>query len=209
MKRVVVTGLGLVTPLGCGVDQNWSNLISGLSGGVKISKFDPTNFKCKVACEVQLGSASDGKFNPEEWIEKKEIKKIDEFIQFSMAASDQAFRDSKIEITSNLSSRAGCIIGSGIGGLPGIEKTSIDYFIDNHYLIFSIVALFQSNTCDYLVLNETGSAIWNALKTQLTLPELCKHLEEEYEVTSDECKSAIETWLEAALEKKVIAVVED
>ena len=71
------------------------------------------------------------------------------------------------------------------------------------------VALFQSNTCDYLVLNETGSAIWNALKTQLTLPELCKRLEEEYEVTSDECKSAIETWLEAALEKKVIAVVED
>ena len=71
------------------------------------------------------------------------------------------------------------------------------------------VALFQSKTCDYLVLNETGSAIWNALKTQPTLPELCKHLEAEYEVTSDECKSAIETWLEAALEKKVIAVVED
>ena len=71
------------------------------------------------------------------------------------------------------------------------------------------VALFQSNTCDYLVLNETGSAIWNALKTQLTLPELCKHLEEEYEVTSDECKSSIETWLEAALEKKVIAMVDD
>ena len=71
------------------------------------------------------------------------------------------------------------------------------------------VALFQSNTCDYLVLNETGSAIWNALKTQPTLPELCKHLEGEYEVTSDECKSAIETWLEAALEKKVISVVED
>ncbi|MDB4338325.1 PqqD family protein, partial [Synechococcus sp. AH-603-L18] len=56
---------------------------------------------------------------------------------------------------------------------------------------------------------ETGSAIWNALKTQPTLPELCKYLEEEYEVTTDECKSAIETWLEAALEKKVIAVVED
>ena len=71
------------------------------------------------------------------------------------------------------------------------------------------VALFQSNTCDYLVLNETGSAIWNALKTQPTLPELCKNLQEEYEVTSDECKSSIETWLEAALEKKAIAVVED
>ena len=70
------------------------------------------------------------------------------------------------------------------------------------------VALFQSNTCDYLVLNETGSAIWNALKTQPTLPELCKNLQEEYEVTPDECKSSIEAWLEAALEKKVIAVVE-
>ena len=71
------------------------------------------------------------------------------------------------------------------------------------------VALFQSNTCEYLVLNETGSAIWNALKLQPTLPELCKHLEEKYEVTSDECKSSVESWLEAALEKKVIAVVDD
>lgn len=71
------------------------------------------------------------------------------------------------------------------------------------------VALFQSNTCDYLVLNETGSAIWNALKSQPTLVELCKHLEEEYEVTSDECKLSVEAWLEAALEKKVIAMVED
>ena len=71
------------------------------------------------------------------------------------------------------------------------------------------VALFQSNTCDYLVLNETGSAIWNALKSQPTLVELCKHLQGEYEVTSDECKSAIETWLEAALEKKVIVMVDD
>jgi len=71
------------------------------------------------------------------------------------------------------------------------------------------VALFQSNTCDYLVLNETGSAIWNALKSQPTLVELCKHLQGEYEVTSDECKSAIETWLEAALEKKVIVMIDD
>jgi hypothetical protein len=71
------------------------------------------------------------------------------------------------------------------------------------------IALFQSNTCDYLVLNETGSAIWNALKTQPTLTELCKHLQGEYEVTSDECKSSTETWLEAALEKKVIAMVDD
>ena len=71
------------------------------------------------------------------------------------------------------------------------------------------VALFQSNTCDYLILNETGSAIWNALKTQPTLHELCKHLEQEYEVTADECKTSVEAWLEAALEKKVIAAVDD
>ena len=71
------------------------------------------------------------------------------------------------------------------------------------------VALFQSNTCDYLVLNETGSAIWNALKSQPTLPELCKYLQGEYEVTPDECKTSVEAWLEAALEKKVITQIED
>ena len=71
------------------------------------------------------------------------------------------------------------------------------------------VALFQSNTCEYLVLNETGSAIWNALKSQPTLAELCKHLEQEYEVTPGECKTSVEAWLEAALQKKVIAVVDD
>ena len=71
------------------------------------------------------------------------------------------------------------------------------------------VALFQSNTCDYLVLNKTGSAIWNALKSQPTLSEICKHLQGEYEVTPDECKLSVEAWLEAALKKKVIAVVAD
>ena len=71
------------------------------------------------------------------------------------------------------------------------------------------VALFQSNTCTYLVLNETGSAIWSALKSQPTLLEICKHLQGEYEVTPDECKVAVEAWLEAALKKKVIAVVAD
>jgi len=68
MKRVVVTGLGLVTPLGCGVDYNWKNLLAGVSGAKIISKFNPENFKCKVACEVPLGLSSDGKFDPEEWI---------------------------------------------------------------------------------------------------------------------------------------------
>ena len=130
MKRVVVTGLGLVTPLGCGVNHSWDNLLSGISGVKKITKFDPINHKCKVACEVPLGSAIDGKFNPEEWIEKKEIKKIDDFIQFSMAASEQAFLDSKIQISTELSLRSGAIIGSGIGGLPGIERAALDYYVN-------------------------------------------------------------------------------
>ena len=127
MKRVVVTGLGLVTPLGCGVNHSWNNLLSGISGAKKITKFDPIDHKCKVACEVPLGPFAEGMFNPEEWIEKKEIKKIDHFIQFSMAAAEQAFVDSKIQISTELSLRSGSIIGSGIGGLSGIEKTTLDY----------------------------------------------------------------------------------
>ena len=130
MKRVVVTGLGLVTPLGCGVSYNWKNLLSGTSSSKNISKFDAKNFKCKVACEVPLGSHDQGKFNPEEWIEKKEIKKIDDFIQFSMASNEQAFHDSGLEIDQKLALRSGCIIGSGIGGLPGIEKTSLDFHVN-------------------------------------------------------------------------------
>ena len=69
------------------------------------------------------------------------------------------------------------------------------------------VALFQSNTCDYLVLNETGSAIWNALKTQPSLAEICSHLQEEYDVDPDECLASVEAWLEAALGKKVVSII--
>jgi len=69
------------------------------------------------------------------------------------------------------------------------------------------VALFQSDTCDYLVLNETGSAIWNALKTQPSLAEICLHLQEEYDVDPDECLASVEAWLEAALGKKVVSII--
>ena len=89
----------------------------------------------------------------------------------------------------------------------------IDRFKQHHQAVCTEldgeVALFQSKTCSYLVLNETGSAIWNALKTQPTLSEICKHLQDEYEVTPDECKSSVAAWLEAALKKKVISVVDD
>ena len=88
MNRVVVTGMGIVSPLGCGVSHNWSSLISGISGASKITLFDPENYKCKVACEVPLGDGSNGTFNAEQWIPKKDIKKYDEFIQFSLAACE-------------------------------------------------------------------------------------------------------------------------
>ena len=132
MNRVVVTGMGLVTPLGCGVSHNWSSLISGISGAGKITLFDHENYKCKVACEVPLGDGSNGTFNAEQWIPKKDIKKYDEFIQFSMAACEQAFEQSGLVINDKvIAERSGCIIGSGIGGLPGIEKNVINFHSNN------------------------------------------------------------------------------
>tara|TARA_Y200000002_G_scaffold365509_1_gene355522 strand:+ start:186 stop:1448 length:1263 start_codon:yes stop_codon:yes gene_type:complete len=128
MNRVVVTGMGLVTPFGCGQSHNWKSLISGISGASQITKFDAAEYKCQVACEVPIGNGENGTFNADEWIEKKELKKIDDFIKFAMAAGEEAFQDSNLqEINDPQSYRAGCIIGSGMGGLPGIEQTSIDF----------------------------------------------------------------------------------
>tara|TARA_Y100000748_G_scaffold303959_1_gene311042 strand:+ start:3516 stop:4775 length:1260 start_codon:yes stop_codon:yes gene_type:complete len=128
VKRVVVTGVGMVTPLGCGVDYNWNKLIQGVSGAGKISRFSVKDSKCKVACEIPIGDGKDGTFNAEDWIEKKEIKKIDDFIKYSLAASEESFQNSNLPILNDpLSFKSGCIIGSGMGGLPGIEQTSIDY----------------------------------------------------------------------------------
>ncbi len=128
MKRVVVTGIGLVTPLGCGYNSNWQNLIEGKSGARNITRFDASNFKCRVACEVPFGSGDDGTLNTEQWIEKKEIKKIDDFIKFALVAGEEAYAHSKLgNLNDSLSNRSGCIIGSGMGGLPGIENTSIEF----------------------------------------------------------------------------------
>jgi len=127
VRRVVVTGIGMVTPLGCGVQHNWTKLLEGYSGAGIISRFNSENFKCKVACEVPLGDGKDGTFNSEKYIEKKEIKKIDDFIKYSLAATKESFESSGLsELTEEQSLNSGCIIGSGMGGLPGIEKTSLE-----------------------------------------------------------------------------------
>ncbi len=123
MRRVVVTGLGLVTPLGAGIEIPWRRLIEGQSGARPITKFDTTDYAAKVACDVPLGDGTDGSFNPDQWMEPKEQRKVDDFILFGVAAADIALEDAGWHPTDeNERIRTGCMIGSGIGGLPGIEE---------------------------------------------------------------------------------------
>ena len=126
MRRVVVTGLGLVTPLASGVEATWSRLIAGHSGAGTIQRFDASHLATTYACEVPLGDGSDGTFNPDDWMEPKERRKVDDFILYGMAAAVQAVEDSgwKPEGTEDRE-RTGVLIGSGIGGLSSIADTSI------------------------------------------------------------------------------------
>ena len=123
MRRVVVTGLGTVTPLGVGVDHVWKRLIANESGITAIEHFDVSDLPTKIGGVVPLGSKEDGAFNPEEWVEKKELKKMDTFIAYAMAAAQEAVDDANWhpEDQEELD-RTGVMIGSGIGGLPGISE---------------------------------------------------------------------------------------
>jgi len=123
MRRVVVTGMGMVTPLGCGVDATWSNLIAGKSGASRIATFDVEDLPCQIACQIPLGAKEDGKFNPDDWMEPKEQRKVDDFILYAMAAADQAVHDSGWLPTDYEDQvRTGVMIGSGIGGIQGIVE---------------------------------------------------------------------------------------
>jgi len=113
-RRVVVTGLGLISPLGIGVEKSWSGLLQGRSGVRRITQFDASSFATKIAGEV------DG-FNPEDYIEPKEVKKMDRFIHFGVAASTMAMEDSGLKIDEQNAARVGVYVGSGMGGLPAIE----------------------------------------------------------------------------------------
>ncbi len=114
-RRVVVTGLGLVTPNGIGVETAWKNICEGRSGIGPITRFDTNGFETKIAAEVK-------DFNPEQYIEKKEIKKMDLFIQYALAATKEALEDAQLRITPENCERIGVIVGTGLGGLPNIEK---------------------------------------------------------------------------------------
>ena len=115
MRRVVVTGLGVVSPLGTGTEKNWSAITSGKSGIDKITRFDASELPSQIAGEVR-------DFNAEDFIDKKEIKKMDLFIQYGIAAAEMALQDSGLEINEENSERVGVVVGSGLGGLPAIEK---------------------------------------------------------------------------------------
>ncbi len=126
MRRVVVTGLGMVTPLACGVEETWTRLLAGQSGAGTISKFDSTNVMTQYACEIPMGDGSDGTFNPDDWMEPKEQRKVDDFIIYGMAAAVQAVRDAGWDdIPDEEKLRTGVMIGSGIGGLNSIAETAV------------------------------------------------------------------------------------
>ncbi len=115
MRRVVVTGLGVVSPLGTGVEKNWAALTNGQSGIATVTRFDASELATQIAGEVK-------DFVAEDFIEKKEIKKMDLFIQYGLAAADMALKDSGLEITEENAERVGVLVGSGLGGLPAIEQ---------------------------------------------------------------------------------------
>lgn len=126
MRRVVVTGLGMVTPLACGVEPTWRRLLAGESGASRVSHFDVSDLPCKIAASVPRGDGSDGSFNADEWMEPKEQRKVDEFIVFAMAAAKQALDDANWHPTSYEDQiNTGVLIGSGIGGIEGIAETSL------------------------------------------------------------------------------------
>ncbi|MDX5360281.1 MAG: beta-ketoacyl-ACP synthase II [Alphaproteobacteria bacterium] len=126
MRRVVITGLGLVTPLACGVEETWSRLLAGKSGAGQISGFDASDLPARVACEVPRGDGSDGTFNPDQWVEPREQRRLDPFIVFALAAAQQAVTDSGwVADSDDKAWRTGVMIGSGIGGLTTIADASI------------------------------------------------------------------------------------
>ena len=125
MRRVVVTGLGLVTPLGGDVETSWKNLIAGKSGAGQITRFDTTGQKCTIACEVKPKDHEDG-FDPDKRVDHKVQRQVDPFIIYGIDAAGQALEDAGlVDMDDDLKLRAGVSIGSGIGGLPGIESESI------------------------------------------------------------------------------------
>ena len=126
MRRVVITGMGMVSPLGCGVETTWQRLLKGESGAKKIDTFDVSDISCRIACVVPRGDGSGGTFNADQWMEPKEQRKVDNFILFGMSAARQALDDAGWRPQSyEEQTSTGVLIGSGIGGVEGIAANAV------------------------------------------------------------------------------------
>jgi len=123
MRRVVITGLGMVTPLGCGVDATWANLIAGKNGARRVTEFEVEDLPAKIACRIPLGDGSNGTYNADDWMDPKEQRKVDPFIVYAMAAAEMALNDADWHPKTDEDQIAsGVLIGSGIGGIEGIVE---------------------------------------------------------------------------------------
>ncbi|MEA2345857.1 MAG: 3-oxoacyl-[acyl-carrier-protein] synthase [Thermoanaerobaculia bacterium] len=126
MRRVVVTGLGMVSPLGCGVEPTWKRILNSESGAKKIDTFDVSDLTSRIACVVPRGDGSNGSFNPDQWMEPKDQRKVDDFVIFAMCAAKQALDDAGWHpATEEDRCATGVMIGSGIGGLSGIADGAV------------------------------------------------------------------------------------
>ena len=126
MKRIVVTGMGVVTTLGIGVSHVWRRLLAGDSGITSLQSFDASDLACQIAGHVPVGETANGDYHIDDWVDRKDQRKMDPFIAFASAAAEEAIRDSGWVATDDESrERTGVLIGSGIGGLPGISETSV------------------------------------------------------------------------------------
>jgi len=126
MRRVVVTGLGMLTPLACGVEETWQRLLAGKSGISLVDKFEVSDLPCKIAGQIPRGDGTHGTFDPDQWMEPKERRKVDDFILFAMSAAKQALDDAGWHPqTYEDQIASGVLIGSGIGGIEGIAETAL------------------------------------------------------------------------------------
>ncbi|MGB6757030.1 MAG: beta-ketoacyl-ACP synthase II [Xanthobacteraceae bacterium] len=126
MRRVVITGLGLLSPLGCGVEVTWQRLTAGENAAKRVEKFDVSDITCKIAGQVPRGDGANGTFNPDDWMEPKEQRKVDHFIIYAMGAATQALNDADWHPqTYEDQTTSGVLIGSGIGGVEGIAETAL------------------------------------------------------------------------------------
>jgi len=128
LRRVVVSGIGAVTPLGGDIKSTWKNLIKNKSGASLISKFDVSDFQTKISCEVPIKNDQDSlenSFDPTEWFSSKDLRKVDDFIIFGVAAAEMALEDSLLKNHNFDPNKIGVGVGSGVGGLPSIEKASL------------------------------------------------------------------------------------